>query len=98
MKSISRILLALCSMFIALHILGAMRPSHENWGVHLFAFYPLWISAIALVASLSLLVPAVRASIGKRAAKFALWSARLPGPIILLAVGGILILLASLSP
>ena len=83
---------------LVLHFWGAARPSHENWGVHLFAFYPPWVSLIALLLGSSLLIPAMRESMIRRIASTAQWSSRLPSPIIFLAIGGITVALASLFP
>lgn len=94
----SQILLASCLVVIVLHLWGALRPSHENWGVHLFAFYPAWISAIALALGISILIPAIRAPIGRKTARLAQWSSGVPGPILLLAICGILVVLAALFP
>ena len=94
----SQFLMASCLIMVALHVWGASQPSHENWGVHLFAFYPPWISWVALLLSFSLLIPAMRGSVTKKIASIALWSSRLPSPIIFLAIGGVTIALASLLP
>src|ERR1051325_5368293 len=94
----SQILVLSCLILIILHIWGAVRPAHETWGVHLFAFYPPWIGLIVLLLSLTLLLPAVRGYVLKNIARIAHWSSPLPSPIIFLALGVATVALASLVP
>ena len=55
-----RVLWTSCIAIILLHLWGAVRPSHYNWGVHYFAFYDLPISVSALFLSVLLFIPGVR--------------------------------------
>jgi Tfp pilus assembly protein PilF len=59
----AKILLALCGLVVALHVLGMAWPAHLTWGVHLFAFYPPpvgWALALLMAA---LLIPSFNASV-----------------------------------
>lgn len=94
----TRVLLASCLVMIALHTWGAIKPLHENWGVHSFAFYPAWLSILALVLSMLILLPGVRSAIVRRAGKIAQSSSRLPTPILFLLLGGATMGLSLLFP
>ena len=57
MTRLSKLLLAICAFIAALHMWAAIYPSHENWGVHFFAFYDPWISLPALLVLAFLALP-----------------------------------------
>jgi Tfp pilus assembly protein PilF len=48
---------------ILVHLWGALLPSHDNWGAHLFAFLPWWAGAGALTAAVLIALPSTQASI-----------------------------------
>jgi Tfp pilus assembly protein PilF len=52
-----QILLFLSLLIVLLHVWGVLAPSHDNWGMHLFAFYSPTISLLALAVTLLLLIP-----------------------------------------
>src|ERR1041384_2324211 len=96
--TLASLLLGSCILVIVLHTWGAVKPLHENWGVHSFAFYPAWISGLALALSLVLLSPAARGFLVKKAARFAESSMRIPVAIRFLVVGGAIVGCSVLFP
>lgn len=63
MKHIYTTLAIFSGVVVMLHVWGTIQPSHWNWGFHFFAFYPLLLSALILIASLLLFIPAVQKKI-----------------------------------
>ncbi len=78
MSRASQILTAVGALFILLHLWGAIDPSHDNWGFHLFAFYDASIGIVALLIGLLLLIPAAQAGLMTLAERPLRLLARLP--------------------
>lgn len=55
--------LACAGVIILLHVWGAATLSHDNWGTHMFAFYPAWVGLSALIAAILLALPATQSMI-----------------------------------
>ncbi len=60
MAKVTRFFTVLLALLIGLHVWAALVPSHFNWGIHYFAFYPVGWSVVALLACALVLIPAAR--------------------------------------
>ncbi len=86
MANFNRILTFFVGALIALHLWAALSPSHYNWGLHYFAFYPLEWSISALLAGLLVLIPAVRRALLGRLSATVRWFGQLPPALPLLGL------------
>ncbi len=84
-------LLAACAIVVLLHIWGAVYPSHDNWGVHFFGFYDVWISISALALVILFTIPKVQSFVIRYIDRFARILRKLPFPIIFVLISAILI-------
>ncbi len=63
MAKVTRFFTVFLAVLLGLYVWAATAPSHYNWGLHYFAFYPVGWSAAALLAGILVLVPVVRSAL-----------------------------------
>src|SRR5213594_779493 len=91
MKHIANIVLAFCVAVVALHVWGALNPSHYNWGVHFYAFLnpaALWISVIL---TLAMCIPAVQSRVVPFLSRILELLGKLPAPLPFMLVASAVI-------
>ncbi len=98
MANVTRFFTFFVAILIALHIWAAISPSHYNWGLHYFAFYPLWWSVPALLAGVLVLVPVVRSALLGRLSAVVRGVGQLPPAALILAILGFWVGLMFLFP
>jgi Flp pilus assembly protein TadD len=94
MTALAKTLFSICLIIIALHLWGAIQPTHFNWGVHIFAFYDTVVSMVVLMAALVLFVPRSRDLLMRAGDGVLALHAKLPPLILFIAAAGILVVLA----
>ena len=62
-KRLSQVLAGVSVLIVLLHAWGTLWPSHDNWGVHVFAFYDPSIMFLALAFTVLLLLPKTNARV-----------------------------------
>ncbi len=89
MSNASKFLIFSCGTVVLLHVWAAASPSHDNWGIHFFAFYdvPFRIAALALLAVMA--VPLWQAKLLGRLEWLLRGISRLPALVGYLAVAGL---------
>ncbi|MDI6804244.1 MAG: tetratricopeptide repeat protein [Bacteroidota bacterium] len=60
MEKSSKFILLFGAVFLALHLWGAISPSHLNWGFHFFAFYKPVFSVFVLIVAILFFIPTVQ--------------------------------------
>ncbi len=85
-------------VLIGLHIWGAVRPEHLNWGFHFLAFYPPVAGFLLLLVALLVLFPSAQLRILAVLDRTVRWLGRLPRWISFLLGAGLLIGGAFLLP
>jgi Flp pilus assembly protein TadD len=98
MKSAQKIIFTVCGIILLLHVWGAINPTHDNWGVHFFGFYDVWISAVAFALVILCTIPKVQTSAIRYIDRFARSFRKLPFPIVFVLISSALIGLIYLFP
>jgi Tfp pilus assembly protein PilF len=98
MSTPAKIILSFCALVVVLHVWSALAPMHENWGLHLFAFYDAPVGIAALLCLLAAAVPAIQTATADAVEKLFRLASRLPLVIALLIPAAIVFLLIDLFP
>jgi Tfp pilus assembly protein PilF len=91
-------ILASVIILTALHIWGAITPSHANWGFHFFGFYPLPVGIAAIIIIVLISLPSVNKAFTGRTDSVIRKFGKLPTGIAFLLVVGLIYLFVYLFP
>jgi hypothetical protein len=91
--NLNRFFLGFILLIVVLHVLGALFPSHLNWGFHFLGFFEPIVGIVALAIVLMLLIPRVNTRIVELKEKIVRSVSSIPVPFLVLAISlGIILL------
>lgn len=98
MKTIGWTVRGFSVLLIVLHVWAALFPSHWNWGLHLYGFYPLPISLAVLLLSVLIMIPSIQERVLRWIERFAAYFGKRPTIIVVAILCVVLVALAFLVP